>query len=187
MAFTFNVPEGETIARELMIAYLNVGTSTAPEWSPFGKRTTDSSMEMDWGEETSQDILGNTYTKMKKPTISQSFDPWDLSGGDKAQEKIANLAIVDQDAQALTSQDAMIAHFYLTSGGSTAASFAERYKSCMVKPSSLGGEGGGNLGMPIDVTYGGERTVGTVSKSEDGTVTFTAGGASAASMEWEGV
>ena len=44
----------------------------------------------------------------------------------------------------------------------------------MVKPSSLGGEGGGNIGMPIDVTYGGKRTTGTAAVS-DGTVTFTAG------------
>lgn len=185
MEFKFNVPENETIARELMISYLNVGIAAAPEWSPFGKRTTDSSIEMDWGEESSKDILGNTYTKMKKPTMTQSFDPWDLSGGDKAQEKIANLAIVEQNAQALTNQDVMIAHFYLTESNSTAASFAERYKSCMVKPSGLGGEGGGNLGMPIDVTYGGERTVGTVTKSDDNTVTFTAssGGASEAYLE----
>jgi len=81
MAFTFNVPEGETIARELLIAYLNTGTDSSPVWSPLGKRTTDSSEEFDWGEENSQDILGNTYPKMKKPTITQTFDPWDLDGG----------------------------------------------------------------------------------------------------------
>lgn len=185
MVFTFNVPEGETIARELMISYLNVGTAVAPEWSPFGRRTTDSSIDLDWSEDTSQDILGNTYTTMKKPTMSQSFDPWDLSGGDKAQEKIYNLAVVDQNAQALTNQDVMIAHYYTTDKGSVAGSFAERYKSCMVKPSSLGGEGGGNLGMPTDVTYGGERTVGTVSRSDSGEVTFTPGGASSLSLEEE--
>lgn len=171
MASTFNVPAGETIARELLIAYLNTGSDSAPVWSPVGKRTTDSSEEMDWSEETSQDILGNTYTKMKKPIITQSFDPWDLSGGDAAQEKIHQLAVVEQDAQALTNQDMLIAHFYTT------GNFAERYKSCQVKPSSLGGEGGGNIGMPIDVTYGGERTVGTVTKGSDGSVTFTEGSA----------
>lgn len=182
MAFSFNVPTGETIARELLIAYLNTGTDSAPVWSPMGKRTTDSSEEFDWGEESSKDILGNTYTKMKKPTITQTFDPWDLNGGDAAQQKIHKLAVVDQDAQALTNQDMMIAHFYLTESGENAGGFAERYSACMVKPSGLGGEGGGNIGMPVDVTYGGERTVGTASKSADGTVTFTPS-ASAASEE----
>lgn len=182
MAFTFNVPAGETVARELLIAYLNTGTSEAPVWSPMGKRTTDSSEEFDWGEESSKDILGNTYTKMKKPTISQTFDPWDLNGGDAAQEKIHTLAVVDQDAQALTNLDMMIAHFYLTESGKDAGGFAERYSACMVKPSGLGGEGGGNIGMPVDVTYGGERTVGTASRGADGAVTFTPA-ASAASEE----
>lgn len=179
MAFKFNTASGETIARELLIAYLNTGTATAPVWSPLGKRTTESSEEFDWGEETSQDILGNTYTKMKKPTITQTFDPWDLSGGDAAQERIYQLAVVEQNAQSLTNQDMLIAHFYTTNSGESAGSFAERYASCMVKPSGLGGEGGGNIGMPIDVTYGGDRTVGTVSKAEDGSIEFTPSGGAA--------
>lgn len=44
----------------------------------------------------------------------------------------------------------------------------------MVKPSSLGGEGGGFIGMSIDVTLGGTRTVGTAAISGN-TVTFTEG------------
>lgn len=57
----FNTTEGQTIARELMIAYLNTGTKEAPVWSAIGKRVEDSSAEMDWSTETIQDILGNTY------------------------------------------------------------------------------------------------------------------------------
>lgn len=178
MAFTFNVPEGETIARELLIAYLNTGTEASPVWSPIGTRTTDSSEEFDWSEEDFQDILGNTYSSMKKPIITQTFDPWPLSGGDAAQEKIYQLAIVEQNAQALTNQDMMIGHWYTTDKGNEAASFAERYKSCKVKPSSLGGEGGSNIGMPVDVTYGGERTVGTVNKGMGGVVSFSPSGVS---------
>lgn len=75
MPNNFNTPAGQTIARELMIAYLNTGTESAPVWSPFGKRTSDSSIDYDWGEDTSKDILGNTWTTMKKPTMTQSFDP----------------------------------------------------------------------------------------------------------------
>lgn len=177
---TFNTPAGQTIARELMIAYLNTGTKEAPVWSPFGKRTSDSSIDYDWGEDTSKDILGNTWTNMKKPTMTQSFDPWDLDGGDAAQQKIYQLAVVEQNAQALTNMDVMIAHFY---SGSKEAAFAERYAACMVKPSSLGGEGGGNLGMPVDVTYGGDRTVGTVSKGADGAITFSPGTSAAGEEE----
>nr|DAR58154.1 MAG TPA: hypothetical protein [Caudoviricetes sp.] len=42
----------------------------------------------------------------------------------------------------------------------------------MVKSSSLGGEGGGFISMPIDVTLGGTRKTGTAAISGS-TVTFT--------------
>lgn len=163
--YEFNTTVGQAIARELLIAYLNTGTAETPVWSPIGKRVEDSSAEYDWGEESSQDILGNTNNSMKKPVISQTFDPCKLENGDAALEKIWNLAIVQQDAQALCAQDMLIVHHY--------AGFAERYSACMVKPSSLGGEGGGNVGMPLDITYGGERTIGTATRAADGKITFT--------------
>jgi hypothetical protein len=58
----------------------------------------------------------------------------------------------------------LIAHLY--------AGFAERYESCMIEVTGEGGEGGGTVGMPINVTYGGTRTVGSVEKT-NGTVKFT--------------
>ena len=65
----------------------------------------------------------------------------------------------------------LIVHFY---AGTAATPFAERYSSCMVEATGLGGEGGGNVGMPITVTYGGDRTLGTASKdATTGVVTFT--------------
>ena len=173
--YEFNTTEGQTIDRALLIAYLNTSTSSSPTWSPIGKRVEDSSQEFDWSEETKQDILGSTYTTMKKPVITQTFDPCELDAGDEAQKKIWNLAIVQQDNNALANMDMLIVHLY--AGTANTAVFAERYESCMIKPTGLGGEGGGSIGMPIDVTYGGKRTIGTASVS-DGTVTFTPASAS---------
>ena len=174
--YEFNTTEGQTIDRALLIAYLNTGTSSSsPTWSPIGKRVEDSSQEFDWSEETKQDILGSTYTTMKKPVITQTFDPCELDAGDEAQKKIWTLAIVKQDNNALTNMDMLIVHLY--AGTANTAVFAERYESCMIKPTGLGGEGGGSIGMPIDVTYGGKRTIGTASVSA-GTVTFTPASAS---------
>ena len=169
---SFNTESGRTIARELLIAYLNTGTGSAPVWSPLGKRVEESSTELDWENETVRDILGSTYGTLKKPKITQSFEPCDLDGGDAAQLKLWNLAVKDQDAQALAALDMLIVHFY---AGESATPFAERYASCVVEVTGLGGEGGGNVGMPITVTYGGTRTVGTASRNaETGVVTFTA-------------
>lgn len=167
----FNTASGQTVDRELLIAYLNTGTTTAPVWSPLGSRVTDSSMEYDWQEESNKDILGTTRSTMKKPIITQTFDPCDLDAGDAAVLKVWNLAVKEQNVAALTNQDMLIVHLY--AGTKDTAAFAERYSACMVKPSSLGGEGGGFVGMPMDITYGGARTVGTAAVSA-GTVTFTA-------------
>ena len=170
MAADFNTTSGETIARELMILYLNTGTSSTPVWSPLGKRVEDSSAELDWSDETIQDILGDTYTTLKKPVITQSFDPYRLDAGDAAIQKIWQLAVEDHDAQALANMDVLLVHFY---AGTAATPFAERYQSSAIKPTGLGGEGGGSMEMPIDVTFGGTRVVGAASKNSSGVVTFT--------------
>lgn len=170
---TFNTASGQTIKREMLVAYLNTSATSTPVWSPLGKRVTDSEQSFDWGKEDSQDILGNNWSSLKKPVITQDFDPYDLDGGDAAAVKIWNMAIKDQNYTALASQDMLIVHLY--AGTASTAMFAERYAACSIEPSSLGGAGGGNLGMPISVTYGGTRTVGTASVNSSGVVTFSAG------------
>lgn len=167
---TFNTTEGQTVGRELLIAYLNTGTSNEPVWSAIGKRVDESSVNYDWSTESQQDILGDTYTTMKKPVMTQSFDPIPLDAGDPAAVKLWNLGVKDQDAQSLSNQDMMIGHFY---AGNASALFAERYSSCAVAVTSIGGEGGGRLNIATDITYGGTRTIGTVAKSDSG-VTFNA-------------
>ena len=171
---TFNTTAGQTVDRALLILYLNTGESGTPVWSPIGKRVEDSSAEYDWGKETKTDIFGEVYTTLKKPTQTQSFEPCELDAGDAAQQKIWNLGIKEQNAQALANLDMLVVH--LDAGTKDTAVFAERYSSCAVEPTSLGGEGGGSIGMPIEVTFGGTRTTGTASVS-NGTVTFTADGA----------
>ena len=170
---TFNTAAGSAVARKMLIAFLNVAdTPETPEWAPIGKRVEDSSQEYDWGEETKTDILGETYTTYKPPIITQTFDPCELDASDKAQVKIWNQAIKDQDIGALANNDMLIVHMY--AGTADTAMFAERYSACAVKPSGLGGSG--SVGMPVDVTYGGTRTTGTAAISA-GKVTFTADGA----------
>lgn len=173
--FKFKTPAGQTIDRKLYLCCGNSGTADAPKWGRLGKRVEDSSAEMDWSEESKQDVLGDTYTTMKTPIITQQFDPCELDAGDEYQQKVWNLAVVDQDAPALCAQDLLRIHLYAVDENGNA--FAERYPASMVKPSGLGGEGGGSLTMPIDITFGGTREVGTASVAEDGTITFTPKGA----------
>lgn len=165
---TFNTPAGQVVDRKLLILYLNTGTNSAPVWSPIGKRVEESSMEYDYSEESKTDIFGEIYTTMKKPVITQSFEPCELDSGDAAQVKIWNQSIKEQNVAAMANNDLLVVHAY--AGTADTAVFAERYESCMVKAASLGGSS--NVGMPIDVTYGGTRTTGTAAIA-DGAVTFT--------------
>ena len=166
---TFNTKPGEVVARKLLVLYLNTGTSDAPVWSAVGKRVEDSSMAFNWNESSKTDIFGDTYGTLKAPIITQTFDPCELDSGDVAQVKIWNQAIKDQDTGAMVNNDLLVVHTYV---GDTTGAFAERYPSSMVKPSGLGGAA--NVGMPIDVTFGGARVTGTA-KVANKVVTFTAG------------
>lgn len=171
MKYKFNTPPGQVVDRKMYLCCGNYGTESAPKWGRLGKRVEDSSAEMDWQEETKKDILGDTWTTMKTPIISQTFDPCELDSGDEYQQYVANLAIVDQDAPALCNQDLLRIHRYLVDESGNP--FAERFHSSMVKPTGLGGAGGGSLTMPVDVTFGGAREVGTASIAADNTITFT--------------
>ena len=172
---TFNTKAGAVVERKLLILFLNTGTGDAPVWSAIGKRVEDSSMEYDWQEESKQDVLGDTHSTMRKPIIKQTFDPCELDAGDAAQLKIWNLAVKDQDAAALCNQDLLVVHTY--AGDAETGVFAERYPASMVKPSGLGGSA--NVAMPIDVTFGGKRAIGTATVGDAG-VTFVPEGAAAA-------
>lgn len=174
--YTLKGTEGQTIDRQLYVVYGNVGEYGEPDWHPIGKRVEDSSAENDYSTETTQDILGGTYGTMKKPVITQDFDPCPIDPGDKYQAKLIQLAVVEQNVQALANQDLLRVHLYLQNEGGDA--FAERFPSSMVEVNGPGGEGGGNLTLPTSITFGGIRETGTA-KVTDGKVTFTKGGAGA--------
>lgn len=166
---TFNTTPGQTIERNLLLLFLNTGTAEVPVWSVIGKRVEDSSAEYDWSRESKTDILGSVWTTMKKPIITQSFDPCELDASDNAQVKLWNLGVKEQNPAALANLDMLVVHCY--AGEVNKSMFAERYSASSVEPTGLGGAS--NIGMPITVTFGGTRTVGTVEMAA-GVPTFTA-------------
>lgn len=173
---TFNTPSGQTIARKLLMLFLNTGTTSAPVWSIIGKRVEESSAEYDWDKETKRDVLGNTYTTLSTPTITQSFDPCNLDAGEAALTALWELGVKEQDAAALANQDMLMVHCYVGTAGT--AMFAERYSGSAIEPTSLGGST--TVDMPLTITFGGERTIGTAA-IENGVCTFTPETAAAAS------
>ena len=173
MAATYTIKgsNGEAAARDLMISYLNTGTSSAPVWSPMGSTVEDSSVEYDYSQETKTDILGVTRTTAKAPTLNQSFSGGNLLAGDAVLNHILDINVIRRNVSEALNQDCLIVHLYLTD--STGKAFAERWKSSSVLLTSNGGAGGDMMASDIEVTYGGEREVGTAVVN-NGTVTFTA-------------
>lgn len=176
---TFNTTSGITIEREKLVVYMNMTDSSSqsatPSWVALGKRVTDSSEEYDWSDDTQRDILGVTRTVLRKPIISQNFDPVKLDSADSPAVKVWNMAIKDGNAKGLSKFDLLIVHLYadVSSGSTVSGQFAERYSECAVYPTGIGGEGGGDIQMPITVKYGGTRQTGYATITS-GSVTFTA-------------
>jgi len=173
MPYTINTTAGQTVARKLLVLFLNTGTSSSPTWSPIGRRVESSDAEYNYDSNTIRDILGDVYSMMKAPIISQSFDPWPIDSGDSALTHIWEKSVRDQDVQSLANQDLLVAHMYTTDGETSPKSFGERYPNSMIEPTRLGGDGGDNVTMGVNATFGGTRSVGGVSIGTGGTVTFT--------------
>lgn len=76
---TFNTTAGQTVGREMLIAYLNTGESGTPTWSPIGKRVEDSSIGFDWQTETKVDIFGDTYTTARRQPGHRLLTPVSLT------------------------------------------------------------------------------------------------------------
>lgn len=170
--YTIKGNTGEAASRDLMITYLNTGTTDAPVWSAMGRTVEDSSVEYDYSQETKTDILGETRVTAKTPTVTQTFSGNNLLAGDAVLNHILDMNVVRRNISEALNQDVLIAHLYLTD--SEDKPFAERWKSSSVLMTTNGGAGGEMLASDIEVTYGGERVTGTISKGAGGAIEFTA-------------
>lgn len=168
--YDFNTVADQEIGREMMVLYLNTGDTASPKWSPIGYRIEESDVEYDWQRESKKDIMGQTYSTMKKPIKTQNFTEWPFRKGDDALEKLWKLAVKDEDAQALCALDLLTVHNY--AGTKDAAAFAVRESESSIEMTRNGGSGGGSLTGDFTVTFGGKRTTGTAAISGSG-VTFT--------------
>lgn len=170
--FTYVTEPGVTVDRNLCLTMGNAGTYEEPNWCPMGTRVESSSVEMDHSEESSIDILGNVHGKAKDPIMTQELDPCPIDAADEYQKKLVELHVIDKNIRVLTNQDLLIVHAFLKDDQGNY--FAERYPSSMVLPTSLGGDGGDALTMPVKVTFGGKREPGTVKVTEaEGKKTYT--------------
>ena len=166
-----NLKPGDRAQRKTLI--------TVAEWTPdsatepireiLGARTEDSSIEFNPDVATSTDILGITYTDVNKTEPNQSFDPYYILGGSKLSEYLVQAAL-ENDIQKYNGKFTVYIIAAFINDGVKGVDDASSYKAikhsgCSIIPQSIGGDA--YTGMPIEVHYSNNITVGTVNELSD--------------------
>ena len=168
----FNLQDGQRAERKLFITVAEweeiSGTTTTTKREVLGRRTEDSSMDMNADIQTSTDILGNNYTDVNKTQPQQDFDPFLIIGGSR-------LAAILNDCRRRNALSELsqftIYNISAFQGNSTSGYECEKQDDCTIAINSIGGDV--NVNMPISVYYSNKITTGTVDKLTDDFV-FTA-------------
>ena len=170
-AMKINLAKGDRAQRKTLI--------TVAEWTPndgseavreiLGARTEDSSIEFNPDVATSTDILGVTYTDVNKTEPNQSFDPYYILGGSKLAEYLVQAAL-ENDIQKYNGKFTVYIIAAFINDGVKGIEDASSYKAikhegCSIIPQSIGGDA--YTGMPIEVHYSNNLTVGTVDSLSD--------------------
>lgn len=169
MAMAMNLAPGAVAQRKtlIMVAEWPASGSGTPNREILGTRTEDSSYELNPDIQTSQDILGKTYTDVNKTEPQQTFDPFYLIGGSKLGEFLVN-AVLENNIDAYTNafNIYIIAAFISDNAGETATSYrTAKHTNCSIIPTAIGGDTRNN--MPIEVHYSNIITMGSVNKLSD--------------------
>ena len=177
MAMAMNLATGAVAQRKtlIMVAEWPETGSETPNREILGTRTEDSSYALNPDIQTSQDILGKTYTDVNKTEPQQTFDPFYLIGGSKLGEFLVN-AVLENNIDAYTNAFTIyiIAAFISeTTGSGTPTTYyrTAKHTGCSIIPTAIGGDTRNN--MPIEVHYSNVITMGKVDKLSDDFV-FTA-------------
>lgn len=171
----FNLQNGQRAERKLLITVAEweeisgsgSGATTTTQREFLGRRTEDSSIELNPDIATSTDILGYNYTDVNKTQPQQSFDPFLILGGSR-------LAAILNDCRrrnALSELSQFTIYVISAFQGSAGSYECEKHTDCTIAIDSIGGDS--NVNMPITVYFSNKITTGTVNKLSDDFV-FTA-------------
>lgn len=162
MAFTSKLGDGQRAERKLLITVAELADDTTKR-QVLGARVEDSSIELNADVATSTDILGKTYTDVNKTEPQQSFDPSYIMGDNWLTDYLTQAALENnKNAYNGTFNIYTIAAWLENSAGSY---YATKQTGCSIIPQSLGGDS--FVGLPFDVYFSNDITVGSVDKLGD--------------------
>lgn len=145
------------------------GQTTAEHRQVLGVYVENASMEFNSELKIAVDILGVTRTDVNKTQPQMTFDPLYIDTRSDFVNYLVNAAL-DND----TSKYNGAFNVYLISAweGTSSAIPTRKHRNCTILPTSLGGDGGSYLSMPIEVHFSNDIVKGTIDKLEDD-FTFT--------------
>lgn len=162
----------QTVARKELVAYVKVNNT----WVPIGWHCTDSSMNVEIDTDTQKDILGNVFTNVSIPELSQEFDPLPIrqnpqNVGVDALQQLLHDQWMSQNFSG--TYDTLIVYLYAGVLDSNPQKYdAHRFPASTIVPGDFGGSADEPLNRPITVNFGGMMEQGTVTINE-GVVTYT--------------
>lgn len=163
----FNIGENIKAPRKLLKHFVNVSSSSTPEWELLGKGVEDSAIELNPTTEEVKDITGINESTITGWAPTQSFEPFTVRGGSKLAFKLHEIWM--NNTPELLSQFEMLT-VYSYVGDESDGYDAEMQKGCTININSIGGSA--YVDMPISVNYSNDKKRGTVKFSE-GIPTFT--------------
>lgn len=170
MAFNDKVnPKAKT---ELFKIYADVSDSgLAPEWELQGRGVESWTVDENQDVEKTTDVLG--YVDMERGTAqpTQSGVSLRLRKGSKLAELLFD-AWFTGDKSKLDAVK-ILQKFEFVDGEDADTCRARLEEDVMIAINSFSGEAGGYLGFEIDLHYANKRTLGTMSKVDNGDITFT--------------
>lgn len=166
----FNLLAGEMAKRNMMIAYVNVGSDTTKEWEILGKGIAESAIEYNPDKETSTDILGNTETKVNKTEPVMSLEPMTVTGGSKLAVKLYELN-KKLDYAKMSMFEVLLVFAFVGEAGKLDA---EVHKNCTITVTSIGGSA--YVDMPIEINLSNDKLHGTVQAIKEPVFTETTTG-----------
>lgn len=146
-------------------------TGLAPEWELQGRGVESWTVEENQDVEKTTDVLG--YVDMERGTAqpTQSGLAIKLRKGSKFAEMLFD-AWLKRDTSKLDSVK-ILQKFEFADGETEGTCLARLEEDVMISINSFTGEAGGYLGFDVDIHYANKTTIGTMTKEDGETITFT--------------
>lgn len=168
MAYTNTLAAGQRAQRKLLVTvaewYDDPTNNTTKHRTILGKRTEDSSIELNPDIQTTTDVLGITYTDVNKTEPQQDFDPHFIMGGEDIDEYLLDAVLTNDIDKYNNVFTIYVITMFIddpqegTGGAVTHHYKCVKHKNCTILVTSIGGDSYTQMNLELhysnDIEYG---------------------------------